>query len=166
MLPLHHDLNMVRCLRFKWSEFNIVPSPRCQSSPGRSRTSHRRLIRSPCSPLQHRTMFKSGRWDSNPRSRAPEARGLAAALHPEFVLSVRTAGFEPAVSWPPTRRDNQASLRSASSTPYGSRTRIAGVKNQHPEPLDERGVSGCARSPSASGPGGARILVCGASNRR
>ena len=36
--------------------------------------------------------------------------------------SVRTAGFEPAISWPPTRRDNQASPRPASSTPWGSRT--------------------------------------------
>lgn len=53
----------------------------------------------------------------------------------------------------------QTSPWSASITPYGGRTRIAGVKDRHPEPLDERGVSGCARALSASGPGDARILV-------
>ena len=37
-------------------------------------------------------------------------------------LPVRTAGFEPAIPWPPTRCDNQASPRSVSSTPWGSRT--------------------------------------------
>ena len=46
-----------------------------------------------------------------------------------------------------------------SNAPHGIRTRIAGLKGRDPGPLDERGVS-------ASGPGGARILVCGASNRR
>ena len=39
-----------------------------------------------------------------------------------FVLSVRTVRFEPTISWPPTRRDNQASPRSVASTPWGSRT--------------------------------------------
>ena len=45
-----------------------------------------------------------------------------ACRYPTSRCSVRTAGFEPAISWPPTRRDNQASLRSVSSTPWGSRT--------------------------------------------
>ena len=37
----------------------------------------------------------------------------AAALHPaNFSPSVRTGGFEPPISWSPTRRDNQASPRS------------------------------------------------------
>ena len=55
---------------------------------------------------------RSGWQDSNLRSRAPKARGFAATLHP--VIPVRTGGFEPPISWSPTRRDNQASLRSAS----------------------------------------------------
>ncbi len=39
------------------------------------------------------------------------------------------------------------------------------MKNRHPEPLDERGILS-ARTLSASGPGGARILVYGSSDRR
>ena len=45
---------------------------------------------------------------------------------------VRTGGFEPPISWPPTRRDTQASLRSVPSSPYGSRTRLAALKGRCP----------------------------------
>lgn len=63
---------------------------------------------------------QSGWRESNPLARAPKARGLAATPHP--VFPVRTAGFEPAVSWPPARRDTQASPRSVPSSSCGSRT--------------------------------------------
>ena len=32
-------------------------------------------------------LVQSGRWDSNPRSRVPKTRGLAAALHPDCFVS-------------------------------------------------------------------------------
>ena len=54
------------------------------SSPGRTRTSHRRLIRSLCFLYTTGPCTKSGWQDSNLRSRAPKARGLATALHPAF----------------------------------------------------------------------------------
>ncbi len=116
---------------------------------------------------------QSGRRDSNPRSRVPKTRGLAAVLRPG--VTVRTAGFEPAISWPPTRRDTrlryvllplhtQKTLHRHESTPQGSRTPIGGSKVRCPRPLDERGIS--ARTVSASGPGGARILVSWSSAKR
>ena len=40
------------------------------------------------------------------------SQNTRASRCPTSRLSVRTAGFEPAISWPPTRRDNQASPRS------------------------------------------------------
>ena len=50
------------------------------------------------------------------------------------------------------------------SSPYGTRTRIAGSRIQHPEPLEERAVSSASGSDqSASMPIGAR--TCTASRR-
>ena len=124
---------------------------------------------------------KSGWSDSNRRSRASKARGLAATLHPFlglglqagglrwivlFVLqppasslTVRTAGFEPAIPWPPAKCDTRlryvlesrletaglrlelamvrflsSSLRSTVSSlfkaPSGSRTRTSAMARQ------------------------------------
>ena len=85
-------------------------------------------------------------------SRAPRSRTETLLLPKQacshlhlcpFVLSVRTAGFEPAISWPPTRRDDQASLRSVSvvvSSPYGNRTHLSALKERYPSPIDERAV--------------------------
>ncbi len=100
-------------------------------------------------------------------------RRLVDAPLPDNFSSVRTAGFEPAVSWPPTRRDNQASLRSdqvVASSPdqplvgARNRTHLTALKERHPLPIDERAKL-CAYS-ERSWPGGARILVHGSSNRR
>ena len=111
--------------------------------------------------------IQSGWQDSNLRLRAPKARGFAATLHP--VIPVRTAGFEPAISWPPTRRDTQASLRSALSGSCGSRTRLPALKGRCPQ--TDRRTSHRRRAPSTqlthgvcahlsrSGSGGARIRV-------
>ena len=107
------------------------------------------LSGSPENRTQHNAVI-SRVWTTSPRlpcqSRAPRSRssvgttalvlrsslgGLDCLLPKQacfhlhlcpIVLSVRTAGFEPAIPWPPTRCDNQASPRSASSTPWGSRT--------------------------------------------
>ena len=61
-----------------------------------------------------------------------------------FVRSVRTAGFEPAISRSPTWRDNQASPRSdriqVVSSPYGNRTHLAALKGRYPVPIDERAM--------------------------
>jgi hypothetical protein len=58
--------------------------------------------------------------------------------------SVRTAGFEPAISRSPTWRDNQASPRSdrvhVVSSPYGNRTHLAALKGRYPVPIDERAM--------------------------
>ena len=71
-----------------------------------------------------------------------------ACRYPTSRCSVRTAGFEPAISWPPTRRDNQASLRSVSSTPWGSRTQaLPGFVI--PAPVHRTGHSRVARVPGA-----------------
>ena len=52
---------------------------------------------------------ESGRRDSNPRSRAPTTtaaqRCPAGCRCPTSRQSVRTGGFEPPISWSPTRRD-------------------------------------------------------------
>ena len=59
-------------------------------------------------------------------------------------ISVRTAGFEPAISWSPTWRDNQVSPRSdrvhVVSSPYGNRTHLAALKGRYPAPIDERAM--------------------------
>ena len=61
------------------------------------------------------------------------------------------------------------------SSPYGSRTRLPGLKGRCPVPIDERAVRGAYLSrmraiagahSSRSGSGGARILVRGFSGRR
>ncbi len=116
---------------------------------------------------------KSGTPESNRNPPVPKTGVLPFAPLPENISSVRTAGFEPAVSWPPTRRDNQVSLRSdqvvASSPDQPSvgarnRTHLTALKGRHPLPIDERAMF-CANR-ERSGPGGARILVCGSSDRR
>lgn len=53
---------------------------------------------------------KSGRRDSNPRSRAPTTmlRTVPGGLPLPYIpqsFPVRTGGFEPPISWSPTRRD-------------------------------------------------------------
>ena len=83
-------------------------------------------------------VLKSGRWDSNPRSRVPKTRGLAAALHPDCQsersdLNRRSPGPRPGAII--TRLHHVLF-----STPYGNRTRVCGLKARYPEPLDERGA--------------------------
>ena len=118
---------------------------------------------------------QSGRRDSNPRSRAPKARGLPLPYIP-LSFPVRTGGFEPPVSWSPTRRDNQASLRSALSGPYGNRTHLPGLKG--PVSSNRWTNEPSRRAPSTqlihlvcshlsrSGSGGARIRLSWFSARR
>ena len=95
---------------------------------------------------------------------------------PYIPQSVRTAGFEPAISCTPSRRDSQTSLRSDGSSSCGSRTRLPGLKGQCPR--TDRRTSRSRRAPSTqltimvsaqpsrSGSGGARIRVSWSSARR
>jgi len=41
----------------------------------------------------------------------------AVTLHPDVVLQVRTAGLEPAISWPPTRRSSRSPTLCRVSSP-------------------------------------------------
>ena len=108
MLPLHHD-------------------------PGRD-TSCRgiRLVQIIASVLATSSVCESGRPDSNRRSQAPRACGLARLSHALIVPA---------------------------SSPCGNRTHLSALKGRYP--LSDRRTGH-----HASGPGGARIHVCGSSGRR
>ena len=84
--------------------------------------------------------------------------------YPTSRLSVRTAGFEPAISCTPSRRDTQASLRSAASGSCGGRTRLCALKGRDPQ--SDRRTSRLSARSVRSGPGGARTLVSWSSARR
>jgi hypothetical protein len=57
----------------------------------------------------------------------------------EFCQRVRAAGFEPAVSSPPSLRIGQAIPRpDRSRDPCGSRTHLSALKERYPPPIDER----------------------------
>ena len=149
-------------MRFSRSRANIVCSPR-SSSPGWSRTGHhraavvgRRRIRSPC--FRYNTGPRSSR-EAGSRTRMCVLPRHVGCRYPtsRWIFQVRTAGLEPAISWPPTRRSSRSPTLCCASSPSGSRTpaaadhRCAAVpEGRHPQPLDER---------AASGSGGARILV-------
>ena len=102
MLPLHHD-------------------------PGRDTTCRGiRLIQVIASALATSLVRESGRPDSNRRSQAPEACGLARLSHALIILA---------------------------SSPCGNRTHLSALKGRYPEPIDERASvqewAGGLESPSA-----------------
>ncbi len=118
-------------------------------------------------------LIKVGHLGIEPRPSCSQNRRASICTSARFVSSVRTVGFEPTISWPPTRRDYQASLRSdqvvASSPDQPSvgarnRTHLTALKERHPLRIDERAMLCAYRD--RSGLGGARILVCGSSDRR
>ena len=97
----------------------------------------KRLIRSLCEPLHHRTTGVVV-FSRNGRSRTdtvllPKQVGLPLSNTPMFPLL---------------------------SSSYGNRTRLSGLKGQYPEPIDERAVT------ITSGLGGARTLVSWSSAKR
>ena len=71
--------------------------------------------------------------DGGTRTRALVLPGHAGCRCPTSRQPVRTGGVEPPISWPPARRDTQASLRSAFSGPYGNRTHLPGLKGRCPQ---------------------------------
>jgi hypothetical protein len=148
MLPLHHGLRCGRRVRFQPVGRLHSFSPFTNQSPEVESNHRRRRIRTTCCRYTIGRIYQS--------------------------VSVEVVGLEPTIpcslgTWacrcptPRRKSDLSDSYRKFSgglvaSTPCGSRTRIAGMKDQHPEPLEERGHQ--------SGSGGARIPVCGFSGRR
>ena len=86
------------------SLFRVVS---CRGSPGWSRTNRQRHIRSSC--FRYNTGPQSGRWESNPRSRAPDRAGRGPPL-PYLPKSY-----------------------AASSSSYGSRTHLSVLKGRNPQ---------------------------------
>ncbi len=76
------------------------------------------------------SLFKSGRWDSNPRHRASKARRLAAALHPVSQserpdLNRRRRRKALVAPGRETRRDTRLRYVLIVSSPCGSRTQVS-----------------------------------------
>lgn len=94
MLPLHHDLNRWSgvCVSIDVRSTCSAPLVCSVSANGRpeNRSSARPGFQPDMGNQPSTTAFKSGRWDSNPRTRVPKTRGLAAALHPDSVQSERS----------------------------------------------------------------------------
>ena len=109
MLPLHHD-------------------------PGRD-TSCRgmRLVQVIISVLDGSSFRESGRPDSNRRSQAPGACGLASLSH---------ALIDPA------------------SSPCGNRTHLSALKGRYPRPIDERAIEWAGGRSNPRLPGFNRQLNC------
>ena len=126
--------------------FSGRPEDRTQRGSVISRTwatSPRRpfLSRAPRGRTAHYS-DKRGSWSQT--RRAPNCTSARCC----FVCSVRTVGFEPTISSSPNWRDNQASLRSDVSSPYGNRTHLSALKERYPAPIDERAVlCRCVRLP-------------------
>ena len=94
-------------------------------------------------------VVESGTSGSNRKPPGPKPGVLPTAPLPDVVFrSVRTVGFEPTISSSPNWRDNQTSLRSDCSSPYGNRTHLSALKERYPAPIDERAVlCRCVRVP-------------------
>ncbi len=139
----------VQC--FSMGPKGLEPSPdglRVQFASGspENRTQHYAVISrvwATC-PRLPSWLTRSGRWDSNPQSRVPKTRGLAAALH---SAEVRTVGFEPTISWPPATRDTRLRYVLFDASAYGERKVDQGAI-ESPSPGFQPG----ATAVSATGP--------------
>ena len=103
------------------------PESRTQRHPviSRVRATGPRL---PCANVVVRQVGMAGLEPAVSCSQSTRVRRYPTSRH-----SVRTGGIEPPISWPPARCDNQASLRSALSDPYESRTRLPALKGRCPQ---------------------------------
>lgn len=114
------------------------------SSPGWTRTDHRRLIRSPCF-LYNTGPCSVGKVGLEPTISC--SQNTRAGRCPTSRLSVRTAGFEPRApteGWSllaPARRNTRLSHVLSVGSSYGNRTHLSALKGQYPQPIDERAVS-------------------------
>jgi hypothetical protein len=119
-------------------EHRSTPQFPWASSPGWTRTDHRRRIRSPC------FLYNTGPGSVGMVGLEPTTscfQGTQACRCPTSRLSVRTAGIEPAISWPPARRNTRLSHVLSVSSSYGNRTHLTALKGQYPQPIDERAMS-------------------------
>ena len=92
-------------------------------------------------PLQHRTVSRAGK-SRNRLAHAPNDQPAAGA------------------QWVTVTLPSVCSLIPCSSSSYGSRTHLSGLKGQYPAPIDERAACAPPRDrATCSGSGGARILV-------
>ncbi len=159
MLPLHHNPQM-QAGRMRFHRVLSMLLHLVSSGSPESRTQRHPVI--------------SRVWATGPR--LPSSRDGGSRTHllvrprhaghryPTSRYPVRTGGFEPPISWSPTRRDTQASLRSDCSGSYGGRTRLPGLKGRCPQ--TDRRTSRLSAHFSRSGSGGARIRLSWFSARR
>ncbi len=159
MLPLHHNPRMlVGRIRFNraWSMLSLLVS----SGSPESRTQRYAVISrvratGPRLPFVNVVIVQVGTAGLEPAlscshdHAAHGARRAAAALHPVIQseradLNRRSPGPPPTARVP--GRDNQASPRSAASSPCGSRTRLPGLKGRSPR--TDRRTSRHGRAPS------------------
>ena len=113
MLPLHHDPMLGRAYPFQSTCVRHRPTPSFRVSPVvalRIELSATRLSAVSGQPALDYRAVEVGTVGLEPTISC--FQNTRACRYPTSRCSVRTAGFEPAISWPPTRRDNQASLRS------------------------------------------------------
>src|SRR3972149_6423034 len=137
MLPLHHDPVLGRAYAFQSHQHLFAPRAWFASVVALRIELSATWLSAAFGPpaLGYRNLSRDGRTRTCVLV-LPGDAGQALPYIPSFP--VRTAGFEPAISYTPSRRDTQASLRSATSGSCGSRTRLFGVKGRCPQPIDER----------------------------
>ena len=168
MLPLHHDPVLGRAYAFQPCHHLLAPCAWFVPSGSPENRTQRHVVisrvraTSPRLPRANVVVDPVGMAGLEPAS--PCSQSTWVRRYPTSRTSVRTAGFEPAISCTPSRRDSQASLRSDLSSPCGSRTRFFGLKG--PMSSTDRRTSRIGAHAERSGPGGARTLVCGFSGRR
>ena len=148
MLPLHHDPAPGRAYAFQSCQHRFAPHAQIVPSGSPENRTQRHVVISRVWATSPRLpQRQSGRQDSNLRLRAPKARGFAATLRP--VVSPSQNGRGQSAGRCPNRRSrgpqpiatSSPSLRSAVSSPCGSRTRLFGSKGRRPRPINERAES-------------------------
>ncbi len=168
MLPLHHDPVLGRAYAFQPGQHRFAPLPSIVPSGSPENRTQRHVVisrvraTSPRLPRANGVVDPVGMAGLEPAFSC--AQGTRVGRYPTSRHSVRTAGFEPAISWPPARRDTQASLRSDFSGSCGGRTRLCALKGRDPQ--SDRRTSRMGARSVRSGPGGARTLVSWSSARR
>ena len=147
MVALRIELSATRLSAVSWQpalDYRLSRAPRSRTRPRRSRKQNHCLLlpKQACYHLHLcpiSCLCKSERLDSNQRSPGP---GPSAITRLRYVL-----------------------FRLVCSSSCGSRTQPARLERPMTSPEVERAVL-CAHCERRSGPGGARTLVCGASDRR
>ncbi len=136
MLLLHHDPVLGRAYGFQPGQHRFAPLAWIVASGSPENRTRRHLFigqvwaTSPRLPRANVVVDPVGMAGLEPAFSCSQSTRVS--HYPTSRKSVRTAGFEPAISWSPTRRDSQASLRSATSGSCGSRTRLCALKGRDP----------------------------------